>query len=170
MSNTVLVTGGTGYVAGWSIVELLRQGYKVRSTVRHESSETSVRALVSTQIDVADRLNFAVADLSADNGWDQAVDGCRYVLHVASPMGVERDPETMISSARDGALRVLRAATNAGVERVVMTSAANTSSPTSYTEDGVTDEKLWTDLTDTTLPPYSNRMGHSNTITEGPLR
>jgi dihydroflavonol-4-reductase len=154
MSDTVLVTGGTGYVAGWCVAELLNRGYAVRTTVRGSNSEDSVRALVSTQIDAPNRLSFAVADLNSDAGWDKAVMGCRYVLHVASPMSAESNPEIMISAARDGAVRLLRAATNAGVERVVMTSAANASSPTSYTEDGITDETLWTDLADATLAPY----------------
>jgi dihydroflavonol-4-reductase len=105
--------------------------------------------------DPADRLSFAVADLTSDDGWDAAVAGADFVLHVASPLGEGvRDADELIAPARDGALRVLRAATSAGVRRVVMTSAANTASPSSYGEDSVTDETLWTDLSDPTLIPY----------------
>lgn len=156
MSETVLVTGGTGYVAGWCIVELLQRGYDVRTTVRSLGRSAEVRAAVSTVTDPGNRLAFAVADLTADDGWDAAADGVDYVLHVASPLGSEnsRDPEALIVPARDGALRVLHAAAKAGVKRVVMTSAANAASPSSYSEAGVTDESLWTDPNDPSLIPY----------------
>ncbi len=156
MTETVLVTGGTGFVAGWCIVELLERGYRVRTTVRSLSKEQAVRDAVSTVVDPGDRLGFAVADLTADDGWDAAVAGVDHVLHVASPLGDEssRDPEALVVPARDGALRVLRAATAAGVRRVVMTSAANAASPSSYAQEGVTDETLWTDPDDPTLTPY----------------
>ena len=156
MAETVLVTGGTGFVAGWCIAELLERGHEVRTTVRSLNKTQSVRDAVSTITEPGDRLSFAVADLTDDGGWDAAVEGVDYVLHVASPLGDEssRDPEALIVPARDGALRVLRAATAAGVKRVVMTSAANAASPSSYAEEGVTDETLWTDTDDPTLSPY----------------
>ncbi len=156
MSETVLVTGGTGYVAGWCIVGLLERGYSVRTTVRSLKKEQAVRDAVGTVVDPADRLSFAVADLTSDDGWDDAVAGVDYVLHVASPLGNENttEPQELIVPARDGALRVLRAATKAGVQRVVMTSAANAASPSDYKEEGVTDETLWTDPEDPTLIPY----------------
>ncbi|MFI9103687.1 NAD-dependent epimerase/dehydratase family protein [Streptomyces fildesensis] len=156
MPETVLVTGGSGYIAGWCIVELLRAGYDVRTTVRSHGKEKAVVDAVSTAVDPAGRLGFAVADLTDDEGWDLAVKGVDYVLHVASPLGgaAPDDPDAMIAPARDGALRVLRSATAAGVKRVVMTSAANAASPTSYATEGVTDETLWTDPQDPTLSPY----------------
>jgi len=156
MGESVLVTGGTGYVAGWVIVELLERGYAVRTTVRDLGRAAAVRAAVATVVDPGDRLTFAPADLTRDEGWDAAVAGMDYVLHVASPLGDEntRDPQALIVPARDGTLRVLRAATAAGVKRVVMTSAANAASPSSYAEEGVTDETLWTDPEDPTLVPY----------------
>jgi dihydroflavonol-4-reductase len=156
MTETVLVTGGTGYVAGWCIISLLERGYDVRTTVRSLNKTEGVRAAVATAVAADDRLSFAVADLTADEGWDKAVEGVDYVLHVASPLGdaASRDADSLIVPARDGALRVLGAATRAGVKRVVMTSAANTASPSSYTEDGVTDETLWTDPSYPTLIPY----------------
>ncbi|NMO34981.1 NAD-dependent epimerase/dehydratase family protein [Streptomyces sp. GMY01] len=156
MPETVLVTGGSGYIAGWCVVELLRRGYRVRTTVRGHSKEQMVRETVAAGADAGDRLEFAVADLTSDDGWDAAVEGVDHVLHVASPLGgaVADDSDAMIAPARDGALRVLRAATAAGVRRVVMTSAANAASPSSYAEEGVTDETLWTDPDDPTLIPY----------------
>jgi dihydroflavonol-4-reductase len=155
VTETVLVTGGTGYVAGWCIVALLERGYDVRTTVRGADREQAVRAAVATVVDPGDRLSFATADLTRDDGWDAALAGIDYVLHVASPLGDEnpRDPDDLIIPAREGALRVLRAATRAGVRRVVLTSAANAASPASYTSDGVTDETLWT-VDDPSLPAY----------------
>lgn len=153
MAETVLVTGGTGYVAGWVIVELLRRGYAVRASVRSPERGDEVRRAVATEVDAADRLGFAVADLTRDDGWAEAVDGVDHVLHVASPLGIE-DGGDPIGPARDGTLRVLRAATEAGVKRVVMTSAANAASPSSYADQSVTDETLWTDPDDPALSPY----------------
>jgi dihydroflavonol-4-reductase len=147
MGETVLVTGGTGYVAGWCITELLTRGYDVRTTVRSRAKEEAVRQAAGP----GDRLGFAVADLMSDAGWDEAVEGCDYVLHVASPMDGGPDP---VTPARDGARRVLRAALGAGVRRVVMTSAANTASPSSYRDVSVSDETVWTDPDDRTLLPY----------------
>ncbi|MEU7144573.1 NAD-dependent epimerase/dehydratase family protein [Nocardia sp. NPDC046473] len=155
MGELVLVTGGSGYVAGWCIVELLERGFDVRTTVRGKDKEEAVRAAVSTAVDPAGRLSFAVADLTDDEGWEAAVKDVDYVLHVASPLGRNSDDvDALIDAARGGALRVLRAATAAGVKRVVLTSAANASSPSSYATDGITDETLWTDPDDPTLIPY----------------
>jgi dihydroflavonol-4-reductase len=150
---TVLVTGGTGYVAGWCIVELLRRGHDVRTTVRSPARAAAVRRAVATEVDPGQRLDVAIADLTSDEGWKEAVDGCEHVLHVASPLGVDGGKDLVVP-ARDGTLRVLRAATAAGVARVVVTSAANASSPSSYRDEGVSDETLWTDQDDPTLQPY----------------
>lgn len=156
MPELILVTGGSGYIAGWCVAELLRRGCAVRTTVRGADREHAVRDAVSTVVDPADRLSFAVADLMADDGWDAALKGVDRVLHVASPLGGAgvKDRDALVAPARDGALRVLRAATAAGVKRVVMTSAANAASPSSYGTEGVTDETLWTDPEDPTLIPY----------------
>jgi len=155
MAETVLVTGGNGYVAGWCIVELLKRGYLARTTIRSLSKEPAVRSSIAAAADTRN-LTFFAADLTKDNGWEAAVAGCDYALHVASPLGMNnsRNPNDLIIPARDGAIRVLRAAVAAGVKRVVMTSAANAASPSSYAEDGVTDETLWTDSNDPTLIPY----------------
>jgi nucleoside-diphosphate-sugar epimerase len=144
---------GSGYIAGWCIAELLRRGYEVRTTVRDPGREQGVADAVSSVADPAGRLSFAVADLTADDGWDAAAKGVDYVLHVASPLG-GGTPDAMIAAARDGTLRVLRAAVAAGAKRVVMTSAANAASPSSYATEGVTDETLWTDPDDPALIPY----------------
>jgi nucleoside-diphosphate-sugar epimerase len=159
----VLVTGGTGYIGGWAIVALLQRDYDVRTTVRSSSREQAVIDAVSTEVEPGERLSFGHADLTQDDGWEAAMDGVDYVLHVASPLGEggDKKADELIVPARDGALRVLRAATGARVKRVVMTSAANAASPMSYTTEGVTDETLWT-VDDPSLPAYRR----SKTIAE----
>jgi dihydroflavonol-4-reductase len=154
--ETVLVTGATGYVAGWCIVELLNRGFAVRATVRSLAKEPVVRATIAGAVDADDRLSFVAADLSADLGWDTAVAGCDYVLHVASPLGVDnpKNPDALIVPARDGALRVLRAAADAGVKRVVMTSSCAAASPPLGSLDSITDETLWTDPDEKGLTAY----------------
>jgi len=145
--ETVLVTGGTGYIGGWCIVELLRRGYSVRTTVRNLSKEAAVRATIATAVGAGARLSFAAADLTRDDGWDAALAGCDYVLHVASPLGGgdPKDKESLVAPARDGALRVLRAAINARARRVVMTSAATAATPPMSDPDRVSDETVWFD-------------------------
>ena len=155
MAETVLVTGGTGFVAGWCIVELLRRGYAVRTTVRSLSKEAAVRAAVASGGASGDPLTFFAADLTNDEGWDAAVEGCDYVLHVASPLGggALQDRNTLIAPARDGTLRVLRAAAKAGVKRVVMTSAAAAARPP-LGSDRVSDETIWADPADPQFDAY----------------
>ena len=155
MPETVLVTGGTGYVAGWCIVELLRRGFAVRTTVRSPSKEQLVRAAVAAAGESSDRLTFFVADLTRDEGWDDAVAGCDYVLHVASPLGggAPGEPNGLIVPARDGTLRVLRAATNAGIKRVIMTSAAAAARPPRRS-DRVSDETVWSNPADRKWDAY----------------
>src|SRR5262249_22937462 len=120
--STVLVTGGSGFIASYCILSLLAAGHQVRTTVRSLKREGEVRALLK---EPRERLTFFAADLEQDVGWSHAVAGCEYVLHVASPFpaGVPRHQNELIVPAREGALRVLRAARDAGVRRVVMTSS-----------------------------------------------
>lgn len=156
MSKKVLVTGGTGFVASWAIAQLLQQGYRVRTTVRNLAKEASVRAAVGTKVDAGEALEFAVADLTDDAGWDEAMAGCEYVLHVASPLSGENtgaDRYALVGPARDGTLRVLRAAVRAGVKRVVMTSAAATTRQR-LDKDIVADETMWADPEDPQFDAY----------------
>lgn len=145
MAKTVLVTGGNGFVAGWVIVELLKGGYTVRTTVRSSKREEAVRAAVGTQVADLSRLTFAHADLTKEDGWPAAMSGVDYVLHVASPLGTgaTKNPDDLIIPAREGTLRVLRAAVAAGVKRMVMTSSAAASNP-GIAGDTFTDETVWT--------------------------
>ena len=145
--ETVLVTGGSGYIGGWCVTGLLKQGYVVRTTVRDLSKEGAVRAALATQVDPGNRLSFHAANLTEDAGWDAAVDGCDYVLHVASPLGVAdpKDPNDLILPAREGARRAVGAAIRAGVKRVVLTSSVAATSKGAGGDDWVSDETIWTD-------------------------
>jgi len=123
----VLVTGGSGFVASHCLVRLLEQGYEVVTTVRSLAKADEVRQLL--RVGGVDEkaiagVSFVEADLTSDKNWSEAVRGCAYVLHVASPifLVLPQDENEMIRPAVDGALRVLRAARDGGVKRVVMTS------------------------------------------------
>src|SRR5262249_15398876 len=105
MTERVLVTGGTGYIAGWCIAELLQRGYEVRTTVRSAEKGDIARAAVATVVDPHNGLSIATADLTSDGEWDTAVSRVDHVLHVAGPLGNEHstDPDELIVPARDGA-------------------------------------------------------------------
>ena len=162
--ETVLVTGGSGAIARWCIVELLRQGYPVRTTVRDVAREPEVRASIATQIDPQDRLTFTVADLTRDEGWPAAAQGAQFVLHIASPLPTEnpKHEDELIVPARDGTLRVLKAAVAAGARRVVLTSSVASIGYTTAPPDGVYTEREWSDPTSPGTPPYPR----SKTIAE----
>ncbi len=122
----VLVTGGSGFIAGHCILQLLDQGYLVRTTVRSLGKESAARAVLDDAgMTQGERLSFVAADLMSDEGWADAVADVAFVLHVASPVqpGHVENEDDLILPAREGALRVLRAARDAGVKRVVRTSA-----------------------------------------------
>lgn len=126
MTDQVLVTGGTGFIAQHCMLALLDSGYSVKTTVRSLSREAEVRAnLKSGGAEPGDRLSFVVADLGLDDGWAEAAAGCTYAFHGASPTpsGSQITEEEWIRPAVDGNLRVLRAARDAGLKRVVLTSA-----------------------------------------------
>ncbi|MGI8839697.1 MAG: SDR family oxidoreductase [Caulobacteraceae bacterium] len=162
--QTVLVTGGSGYIGGWCVATLLERGYQVRATVRSLAREGAVRAAIATVVDPGERLTFHAANLTSDAGWDAAAEGCDFVLHVASPLGVPepKDPDDLIVPARDGALRALNAAIKAGVKRVVMTSSVAATGGSYNAHDGTFDETVWTDAGDTRIGAYAR----SKTIAE----
>ncbi|NYI07288.1 SDR family oxidoreductase [Allostreptomyces psammosilenae] len=159
MTNSrVLVTGGSGFLAAHCILRLLEDGFQVRTTVRSERGADRARSMVAAGGGTAATDVEAVqADLTADDGWDAAVAGCDYVLHVASPFPATppADESDLIVPARDGALRVLRAARRGGVKRVVLTSSVaaidygHAPTTTPY------DETIWTDLTGRGVTAYA---------------
>jgi dihydroflavonol-4-reductase len=163
-AKTVLVTGGSGFLGGWCAVEALRRGHRVRTTVRDLARESEVRAVISSQVDAGDRLAVLAADLRDDDGWAQAVEGCDRVLHVASPFPPTqpKDPDELIVPAREGTLRVLRAALEAGVGRVVVTSSVAAVSGARERPARPLTEEDWSDPDNPRLTPYAR----SKTIAE----
>ena len=123
--KTVLVTGATGFIASHLILKLLDAGYAVRGTARSASKAERLNEVLSNYAGKPVNIQVVAADLSKDDGWAEAVEGCAYVQHVASPFPEvqPKNDDELIRPARDGALRVLKAAKAAGVERVVMTSS-----------------------------------------------
>ncbi|HEU4737238.1 MAG TPA: aldehyde reductase [Solirubrobacterales bacterium] len=155
MAETVLVTGGSGFLAGWCLVELLAQGYEVRTTVRDLGRGQEVRDAVSAGGQPGEKLTILAADLTSDDGWSEAVAGCDYVLHVASPFPPvqPKDPDELIVPAREGTLRVLRAALATGAKRTVVTSSVAAIAGGARTPGPLTEED-WTDLDFPGLSPY----------------
>jgi dihydroflavonol-4-reductase len=161
---TVLVTGGSGFIGSHAIVQLLDSGHTVRTTVRNLAREGDVRAMIRVGGAEPDgRLSFFAADLESDAGWAEATAGADYVLHIASPFpaATPKHEDELIVPAREGALRVLRAARDAGVKRVVLTSSF---AAIGYGHKGQThfDETDWTDPTQPDVGAYAK----SKTIAE----
>jgi dihydroflavonol-4-reductase len=154
MTPRVLVTGGSGYIAGVLIRRLLANGWQVNTTVRDLRREPGLRQLLG--VGAGEQLRCFAADLMADAGWAEAAAGCSHLAHVASPLpvGVPQDANELIVPARDGALRALKAARDAGVQRVVMTSSVaaiaygHGPGEHRFTEDD------WTRLETPGIPPY----------------
>jgi len=156
--SIVLVTGGSGFIGSHCIVQLLAAGHQVRTTVRTLKREPDVRALVREGgADPGDRLAFFAADLERDDGWADAVAGCDYVLHVASPFPatLPKHEDELIVPAREGALRVLRAARDASVKRVVLTSSFAAIGYGHPAQTEPFDEASWTDPSGADVIPYT---------------
>src|SRR5215472_5096523 len=146
--STVLVTGGSGFIGSHAIMQLLTAGHQVRTTVRSLAREAGVRTMLKEAgVDPGSRLSFIAADLERDAGWPEAVAGCEYVLHVASPFpaGIPRHEDELIVPAREGALRVLRASRAAQVKRVVLTSSFAAIGYGQKPQSTPYDETSWTD-------------------------
>jgi nucleoside-diphosphate-sugar epimerase len=155
--SSVLVTGGSGFLGGWCIASALERGHAVRCTLRDPSREGEVRAAVAAAGATGAALEFARADLTSDEGWADAVAGCDYVLHVASPLPAKqpKNPDELLVPARDGTLRVLRASLDAGVKRVVTTSSVAAIRGSADHGGRTLTEDDWSDAGDTTMTPYS---------------
>lgn len=147
-AEKVLVTGASGFIAKHLIAELIRQGFAVRATLRNLDGAEEVRRAIGNAGATASAVEFVATDLLSDAGWDEAASGCSYVQHVASPFPIKpvKNPDDVIRPAREGALRVLKAATKAKVKRVVQTSSvvAITTPWPEATLGHVFDERDWT--------------------------
>jgi nucleoside-diphosphate-sugar epimerase len=155
--STILVTGGSGFIGSHSILQLLATGHHVRTTVRSLKREGDVRAMLKEGgAEPGDRVSFIAADLENDAGWSEAVAGCEYVLHVASPIppNLPKHENELIVPAREGTLRVLRASRDAGIKRVVLTSSFAAIGYGQKPRKTPFDETSWTDANGDDLRPY----------------
>jgi len=168
VTDRVLVTGATGFIAQHCILQLLEAGYLVRGTARSSGRTQEIVDILAPHLSEVGKVHLpdfdvVAVDLTEDEGWKEAVTGCRYVLHVASPLprSAAKNDEELVVPARDGTLRVLRAANEAGVERVVLTSSI---SAIVYGNDRsrTFDESDWTNLNGKRLGSYDK----SKTIAE----
>jgi dihydroflavonol-4-reductase len=161
----VLVTGASGYIAGFVVKALIADGWSVSGTIRSLAKANAVRASLGL---TADQLPLTAADLTLDAGWVAAATGCDFVQHIASPLptGAIRSDDELIVPARDGALRLLRAAKAAGVKRVVMTSSVAAMYYGMTGENRTYTEADWSDLTS----PATNGYAKSKTIAERAAR
>ena len=153
----VLVTGGTGFVGGHCILQLLQRGYTVRTTIRSAAKQGQVKEmLINGGMRSFDNLAFVEADLSDDRNWAEAVRDCEYVLHVASPifLRLPKHEDEMILPAVEGTIRVLKAARDAGVRRVVITSSFGAVGYSHTDPNTMITEKEWTDPADKSLSAY----------------
>ncbi|UEJ82834.1 aldehyde reductase [Brachybacterium halotolerans subsp. kimchii] len=164
-AQRILVTGGSGFIAGHCLLQLLEEGYRVRATMRSLEKEARVRSdLEAAGLTRGEDLEFAAADLTSDDGWARALDGVDAVLHVASPVmpGHVEDEAQLVATAREGTLRVLRAARDAGVQRVVLTSAFHAVSWGHADTGRIFTEEDWTVLDG----PGADAYARSKTLAE----
>jgi nucleoside-diphosphate-sugar epimerase len=155
--STILVTGGSGFIGSHCILHLLAAGHQVRTTVRNLKREGNVRAMLKEGgAGPGDQLSFIAADLENDAGWPEAVAGCDFVLHVASPFPptLPKHEDELIVPAREGALRVLRASRDAAVKRVVLTSSFAAVGYGQKPQSAPFNETNWTDPGGDDLTPY----------------
>jgi dihydroflavonol-4-reductase len=151
----VLVTGISGYVGQHCAAELLKNGYAVKGSVRSLAKTAEVENGISNQIDPKGNLSFCMLDLMKDEGWDDAMEGCDFVLHVASPFVVKvpKDENELIKPAVEGTLRALHAAKKAGVKRVVLTSSIAAMIGGKYGNINLNQDS-WTDMQDKSVTAY----------------
>ena len=157
----VLVTGASGFIAEHCIIELLKNGYSVKGSLRTMNREQEVRDAVKTETDDT-KLEFCKLDLLDDDGWEEAMRDCDYLMHVASPFVIEdpKDENELIKPAKEGTLRALNAAKKAGIKRVVLTSSV--AAVNSHMMSGTSDHTTWTDINSKYVTPYQK----SKTIAE----
>ena len=154
--ETVLVTGGTGFIGLHCLQQLLDKGYKVRTTIRSESRKQEVMEAMKKHSSNCENLEFFIADLLSDDGWSEAVTGSKYVLHVASPffLGEPENEDVFIKPAVEGTLRVLKACADSDVQKVVLTSSFAAVGYGHSKEKEVYTEEDWSSV-DGEISPYA---------------
>ena len=151
MADKVLLTGISGWIAKHTAIELLNAGYEVLGTVRNNTLIEQTKETISQHASI-DNLSFVELDLLKDDGWNEAAQGCKYIMHLASPFPykVSNNRDSLLAPAVDGTLRVINAGVNANVEQIIKTSSIvamfrkpNRSNPYTFGENDWTDEN-WT--------------------------
>lgn len=165
MTGTALVTGGSGYIAGFLIRQLIDNGWTVHTTIRDLKREAEVRGWLNVD---NERLKFFAADLERDAGWAESIAGCSHVAHVASPfpLAVPKHADELVVPAREGALRALRFARAAGIRRFVLTSSMAAIAYGHRDGGGIYSEADWTNLDNPDVMPYPR----SKTVAEHAAR
>ena len=145
--DKVLVTGASGFIGLHCIAQLLQAGYQVKGSLRSRAREPEIRNALSKVVNAENRLEICELDLLKDDGWDDAVSGCDYVMHVASPL-LDREPKDqneIIRPAHEGLMRAIKSSVRNKVKRFVMTSSFSAIGY-GHVKD-VFDESHWTDTT-----------------------
>jgi dihydroflavonol-4-reductase len=159
----ILVTGASGYIAKHCLAELIKEGYSVKGTARDRSKGAAVKVDLENHLNQDIDIEFVETTLNDDRGWDEAVEGCDAIMHVASPFPRKyiENEDDLIIPAKEGTIHVLNAAKNAGVERVIITSS---NAAISYGHKGIDvfDESCWTNIDAESVTAYTK----SKTIAE----
>lgn len=159
MTQKILVTGASGFIAGHCILDLLEHGYAVRGTVRNLKKAPALKAMFAKYTDKADSIEFAQADLLSDAGWVDAATGCDGLFHLASPVPLQqpKNADEVIRPAREGALNALKAANAAGIKRVVLTSSIAAVMFGHGDQHRTFTEKDWTNVDATDVAYYKSK-------------
>ena len=154
--NKVFVSGGSGYIALHCIARLISKGFKVKTSLRSMDRQSEIVQSVSKVVDCSDKIEFCELDLTKDKGWDDAIKGCEYVLHIASPLmlGFPKNPDDIILPAVNGLKRCIKSAVKNRVKRFVMTSSFAAIGSGSKSKISFNDND-WTDLSNQDLNPYN---------------
>ena len=159
--ETVLITGISGWIAQYCAIELIKAGYHVRGSLRSMERQQEVIDALSKEVDPTKALEFCKLDLLKDDGWDDAMAGCTYAMHIASPFYVKepKDENELIKPAKEGTLRAMKAAKKAKVKRIVVTSSVVAMS--AHLKEGIATPDTWTDINEKV-----NTYQRSKTIAE----
>ena len=144
--ETVLITGISGWIAQYCAIELIKAGYHVRGSLRSMDRQQEVIDALSKEVDPIKALEFCKLDLLKDDGWDEAMAGCTYAMHIASPFYIKepKDESELIKPAKEGTLRAMKAAKKAKLKRIVVTSSVVAMS--AHLKEGVATPDTWTDI------------------------